>query len=119
MQMLFSLSQSIDVGPNPGEFLLRQFKYAAAWNTACVPGLKNVCQFRQRETDAKRSPDNPNPLDDFRWIHPIAGLGSLSFRQDPNPLVVPNCIGADGRGLRQLAGSKRSLGSLHHEEYQP
>jgi len=106
---------------NPADYLFelgfRQRANFAARSATSIANLEDSCELFQREADSERSPDNPNALDRFRRILPVARCRSPGAWQDTDLLIMAESIGADTAFTSELAGFHMLLGYLC--QYQP
>jgi hypothetical protein len=78
----------------------------AARNATAIASFQDLSELCQSEFDAKRPLHNEHSFDSALGIHSVTGLGSQSFGQNPELLVIPNRVRTYSSGLCQRAGQK-------------
>ena len=99
------IAKIVDPADDLIELIFRQRADFAAGSTARITNFENSREFFKREADFERTPDQPDALDRFRRILPVARCRSVGTRQDPDALIVTERIGAHAAFTSQFAGS--------------
>lgn len=119
-QIALGTLQSGDLGRNTFEFPLRKRVNPAARHAAMVTRLQNFRQLRQREPDSDRLLHHEDSFRSSRGILTVSRSCPGRTRQNPDPLIVPNCVWAHSCGSCQFPGMKNCrVSDFHHMNYQP
>jgi hypothetical protein len=105
IQVAANLQEVGDLKIHVGNFGLKQTMDAKTGCASAITHSENRFQFGERAPDAEGALDQFDAVSRLRGIVSIVASRALRFGQKAQPLVVPQCIGADSGSLRKLSRS--------------